>query len=155
MGQGSKFDSALGTRGGRGNFVTGNDISSGDALAIDILSEMEKEGTKFSRDKIVFAARLENGSKIFMETDAVNHIIQRHSLQFKNAFGVEKHQIKGLLSDTISKGKLVQSYRHDSNGLEGYRNVYYYKGNYCVTYAIASNGYITTAFPIKIKGGKK
>lgn len=155
MGQGSKFDSALGTRGGRANFVTGNDIASGDALAKDILSEMKEEGIKFSKDKIVFAAKLQNGSKIFLETNAVDHIIQQHGSQFKNSLGVEKHQIKGLLCETISKGKLVKSYRHDSHGLEGYRNIYYYKGNYYVAYAISSNGYIETAFPIKIKGGKK
>ena len=46
MGQGSKFDSALSTRGGRSNFVTGGDIASGDKLAKVILAEMKQEGTK-------------------------------------------------------------------------------------------------------------
>lgn len=72
MGQGSKFDSALSTRGGRSNFVTGGDIASGDKLAKEILAEMKQEGTKFSKDKIVFAARLENGNRIFLETGAVD-----------------------------------------------------------------------------------
>ena len=36
MGQGSKFDSALSTKGGRSNFITGSDIALGDKLAKEI-----------------------------------------------------------------------------------------------------------------------
>ena len=153
MGQGSKFDSSLSTRGGRANLITASDIASGDSLAKEILSEMKEDGIKFSKDKIVFAAKLDNGNKIFLEKDAVNHIISRHVNDFKNAFGVERHEISSLLSDTISKGKLISSFRKDSNGKEGYRNIYYYKGRYAVVYGIASNGYIETAFPDDYYGG--
>lgn len=153
MGQGSKFDSALGTRGGRSNFITANDIASEDLLAKDILGEMKNEGIKFSKDKIVFAARLSNGNKIFLEKDAVSHIASRHAEDFKNAFGVESHEISSLLSDTISKGKLISSFRKDSNGKEGYRSIYYYQGRYTIIYSIASNGYIETAFPDDYYGG--
>lgn len=152
MGQGPKFDSALGTRGGRANFITNNDIASGDALAKDILSEMKEEGIKFSKDKIVFAAKLKNGSKIFLETDAVNHIIQGHATDFENAFGVKSHQIAPLLSDTICKGTLVSSKVSIVNGKTCYSNKYYYKGEYSIVYGIADNGYIETAYP---RGGKK
>ena len=153
MGQGSKFSSSLSTRGGRSNFITGSDIASGDSLAKDILGEMKNEGIKFSKDKIVFAARLENGNKIFLEKDAVSHIVSRHAEDFKNAFGVESHEISSLLSDTISKGKLISSFRKDSNGKEGYRSIYYYQGRYTIVYSIASNGYIETAFPDDYYGG--
>ena len=64
MGGGSAFDSALSTRGGRANFVTMEDIASGDSLAKQILGEMKKEGIKFSKKDIVFAAKLENGRKV-------------------------------------------------------------------------------------------
>jgi len=154
MGAGRYFDSALSTRGGRANFITSSDIISGDSLAKEILDEMEKEGIKYSKEKIVFAAKLENGNKIFLEQAAVNHIVLNHSKQFDKTFGASTFEtIASILSETISKGVLIESYFHVSNGMEGYRNIYYYEGKYMITYAIASNGYIETAFPIKYKGG--
>ena len=39
----------------------------------------------------------------------------------------------------------MTSFRHNTNGREGYRSVYYWKGNYVVVNAISANGYITTA----------
>lgn len=153
MGQGSKFNSGLRTRGGRSNFITQNDIASGDPLAKEILSEMESEGIKFSKDKIIFVAKLENGNKIFLENDAVSHIIKRHSVDFENAFGIKSHEIVNLLRDTIFKGKLVFSKNKTINGKTYYSNKYYYQGKYCVVYGIAENGYIETAYPKKY-GGK-
>lgn len=151
MGQGSKFDSALSTRGGRSNFVTGGDITSGDSLAKEILGEMESEGIKFTKDKIIFAARLENGNKIFLEKDAVQHIIDRHGSDFNNAFGIKSHEISTLLSDTISKGKLISSTCREVDGVKYYSSRYYYQGKYSVVYGISENGYIETAYPL---GGK-
>ena len=146
MGQGSKFDSALSTRGGRSNFVTGGDIASGDKLAKEILAEMKQEGTKFSKDKIVFAARLENGNRIFLETGAVDHII----------IGVKtRADITNTLCETISKGKLVKASVKTVNGKLCYSNKYYYRGKYSVVYGISDNGYIETAYPKPHKGGNK
>ncbi|MDD2493543.1 MAG: hypothetical protein PHY83_06375 [Bacilli bacterium] len=154
MGGGSKFDSALSTRGGRSNFITGENIASGDPLAKDILGEMAEKGIKFTENKIVFAARLDNGNHIFLENDRVSHIMERHGKEFKDNFGVKNHQeLSSLLSDTISKGKLISSFRKDSHGLEGYRSIYYYKGKYTIVYSIASNGYIETAFTDNYYGG--
>ena len=156
MGQGSKFDSALSTRGGRSNFVTGGDIASGDKLAKEILAEMKQEGTKFSKDKIVFAARLENGNRIFLETGAVDHIIIRHASQFEKTFGVKtRADITNTLCETISKGKLVKASVKTVNGKLYYSNKYYYRGKYSVVYGISDNGYIETAYPKPHKGGNK
>lgn len=150
MGQGSKFYSVLGTRGGRPNFITEDDIASGDKMAKDILGEMKKEGIKFSKDKIVFAARLENGNKLFLEKDALDHIIKRHSTQFEKTFGVGGAEISNLLSETLSRGKLVSSEYRVVNGVKYYSSKYYFKGRYSIVYGIAENGYIETAYP---KGG--
>lgn len=110
MGQGSKFDSALSTKGGRSNLITGSDIAAGDKLAKEILREMRQEGIKFSKEKIVFAARLENGNKIFLETDGVDHIMNRHGKQFEQTFGAKtKEAVTNIVCETISKGKLVSS----------------------------------------------
>ena len=151
MGSGSKFDSALSTRGGRANIVSGAVIGDGDALAKDILSEMKEEGTKFTKEKIVFAARLENGNHIFLETgntqNGLRHIIDGHAADFERSFGIKPDQLGSFLHDTVAKGRIVTSFRHDTNGREGYRSVYYWKGNYVVVYAISANGYITTAMP--------
>lgn len=155
MGQGSKFDSALSTKGGRSNFITGSDIASGDKLAKEILGEMRQEGIKFSKDKIVFAAKLENGNKIFLETEAVDHILSRHSSQFEKTFGTKsKAELINTLSETISKGKLVKSSLKYVNGKACYSNKYYYKGKYSILYGIADNGYIETAYPKPHIGGK-
>ena len=155
MGAG-KYYSELSTRGGKLNFITESDILSGESLAKEILDEMKEKGIKYSKDKIVFAARLENGNKIFLEKSRVEHIVEQHASNFKTTFGVEDNtSISLLLSETISKGKLIDSYPHTSNGKEGYRSIYYYKGNYMIVYAISTNGYIETAFPIRYKGGKR
>lgn len=156
MGAGSKFSSALSTRGGKSNFITGDDISSGLPLAKEILDEMKSEGIKFSKEKIVFAARLENGNKIFLETSAIDHIIDRHANQFEKTFGAKtKSQITNILCETIAKGKLVKASVKEVNGKLCYSNTYYYKGKYSVVYGIANNGYIETAYPRQHKGGIK
>ena len=151
MGSGSKFNSALSTRGGRANIVTGAEISNGDLLAKNILTEMKEEGIKYTKEKVVFAAKLENGNHIFLETgnskNGLQHIIEGHSSDFDRAFGVKPQQLGAFLHDTIAKGKLVTSFRYDTNGREGYRSVYYWSGKYVVVYAISANGYITTAIP--------
>lgn len=147
MGAGSKFDSNLATRGGN-ILVLSNDVANDNGVAQEILDEMEREGIKFSKDKIVFAAKLENGHKIFLETGGVDHAYNHHVEDFKRAFGISsKKAISNKLVETISKGKLIKSFRHESNGIEGYRSIYYYKGKYTVVYGISSNGYIITAFP--------
>lgn len=152
MGGGSKFDSALSTRGGKLNFVTSDKISIGDLLATDILDEMSKNGIKFTKEKIVFAARLDNGEHIFLENDRVEHIIERHIQDFESAFGIKSNQLVALLSDTISKGKLISAKFNARDGKTFYRNKYYYQGKYCVVYGIAENGYIETAYPASYGG---
>ena len=147
MGQGSKFSSAIMTRGGKSNFITSNDIITSSKLVKEILSEMKNEGIKFSKHKILFVAKLENGNKIFLEKDAANHIIERHLKEFAQAFGVKSHEIIPLLYDTISKGKLISSNFKIVNGKVCFSNKYYFKGGYSIVYGIADNGYIETAYP--------
>ncbi len=156
MGQGSKFDSSLSTRGGRSDFITGNDIAVGDKLTEEILSEMCQEGIKFSKDKIVFVAKLENGNKIFLETGGVDHIMDQHGKQFEQTFGTKtKKDVTNVLCETISKGKLVSSDYRNINGVTYYSNKYYHNGKYCVVYGISENGYIETAYPVNNNGGKQ
>ncbi len=154
MGSGSKFDSALSTRGGRANIVNGEGIAGGDSLGKEILSEMKEEGIKFSKNRIVFAARLENGNKIFLETgnadSGLQHIVANHGKQFNQIYGIKSGQLGGFLHDVVAKGKLVTSFRYeDPLGREGYRSVYYWKGGHVVVYGISGNGYIGTAFASK------
>lgn len=160
MGCGSKFDSALSTRGGRANAVTANDIASNDPLAKDILDDMKNKNINFTKERIVFAARLENGNHIFLEKgnskSGLIHINERHGDDFSRAFkdqNVNNSNLSSFLYDTITKGKLVSSIRRDTNGKEGYRSVYYYKGKRTVVYSIAGNGYIIESRPGEIYGG--
>lgn len=148
MGSGSKFSSNLSTRGGRPNIVNEESISSRDVLANELFAEMEKENTKFSKEKIVFIARLENGEKIFLETGGLAHIIKRHAGDFQRSFNVSQNKISSFLHDVIEKGDLITSYQYnDPAGRLGYRSVYFWKGKHTVIYGISSNGYINTAFP--------
>ena len=103
----------------------------------------------------MFAAKLENGHKIFLETEAVGHIVSRHLSQFEKTFGIKsKAELISTLSETISKGKLVKSSLKYVNGKACYSNKYYYKGKYSILYGIADNGYIETAYPKPHIGGK-
>ena len=148
MGAGSKFDSNLATRGGRKLFVLSNDIANGNGVAQEILNEMEQEYIKFAKDKIVFAAKLENGNKIFLESGGVEHIISRHKSHFEKTFGCKtQSDIVNVLCETIEKGKLVSSKYRIVNGINYYSNKYYYRGVYSVVYGISDNGYIETAYP--------
>src|SRR5574344_711423 len=131
MGSGSKFNSALSTRGGKANAVNTSYIASNDLLAKEILNEMTDKGIIFTKDKIEFAARLENGNHIFLEKgnskSGLVHILTVHGDDFSRAFknqNVNKSNLSSFLYDTITKGKLVSSIRRDTNGKEGYRSVY-------------------------------
>lgn len=155
MGCGSRYDSAIKTLHGEPTVVTAEDIKVGPMISEEALTEMEKAGIKFTREKIVFTAKLENGRYAFLETgnskSGLQHIKEVHGQDFMNAFGIEEDQIGIFLSEAISKGRLITSYRHDSDGKEGYRRVYYLLGDYAVVFALASNGYITTAFPQNLR----
>ncbi len=151
MGSGSVFNSALSTRGGRKNIISNFDIRENDCLAEDIINEMIAKGIKFTKEMLVFAARLDNGRIIFLERgndySGLEHIKNRHASHFSQAFGVKEKELGTFLYDVIKNGELVTSFRNDTNGREGYRSVYYWKGDYVVIYAISANGYITTAMP--------
>ncbi len=147
MGQGSKFSSALSTIGGRSNVITAKDIASGDSLAKSIIEEMKQENIKFTKNEIIFVAKLSNGNKIFLEKNAANHIVKRHALDFEKAFGIKSDEIPNLLHEVISKGKLVSSNVKSVDGKTYFSNKYYYKGNYSIVCGIAENGYIETAYP--------
>ena len=105
--------------------------------------------------KYTLEFKLENGNKLFLEKGALSHIIKSHGKDFERSFGIKNNQIAALLSDTISKGKLISSKYHESNGIVGYRSKYYYQGQYVIGYGIAENGYIETAYPRKYRGGNK
>lgn len=160
MGCGSKFDSALSTRGGRANAITANNISLNDSVAKDILDGMKDKNINFTKERIVFSARLENGNHIFLEKgnskSGLVHIIERHGDDFSRVFkdqNVNNSNLSSFLYDTITKGKLVLSIRRDVNGKEGYKSVYYYKGKRTVVFSIAGNGYIIESRPGKKYGG--
>lgn len=150
MGQGNKFDSDLSTIGGRTGFVTNKEVLGNDSLAAQFLNEMTNEAIKYTKEKIIFIVKLKNGNKIFLEENGLKHIIERHGKQFEDAFGIKKNQIAKLLGDTISKGNLVSSNVKIINGKTCYSNKYYYKGEYCIIYGIADNGYIETAYARKV-----
>ena len=151
MGSGSKFNSNLSTRGGKANFIMQSNISFGDPSALKILDEMSKEGTKYSKEKIIFVAKLENGQKIFLETGnsskGMQHILERHGDDFMRSFNIKKEEIEKCLCDTISKGKLISSKVKYNKGIPYYCNKYYYQGKYSIIYGISDNGYIETAYP--------
>lgn len=149
MGCGSSFSFGLSTKGGKIDFVNKNDIKDNNLLARKLLKELDNEKIKYTKEDIVFIAKLKNGRKIFFEKSRLHHIILRHAEDFKKAFGVNKENIASLLSETILKGKLIHSHVKMVNGRECYYNKYYYHGKYTIVYGIANNGYIETAYPQK------
>lgn len=75
------------------------------------------------------------------------NIVANHASQFEKSFGVKSNQLGSFLHDVVAKGKLVASFRYnDPLGREGYRSVYYWKGEHVVVYGVSENGYINTAF---------
>ena len=118
-----------------------------------LMAELEKQNVKFSKEKLKFITRDKSGQIIFLETGSeaagLEHIILRHELDFKKAFGVEKDDIPKFLERVISDGTLLSSQLKSKNGRMGCEKIYEFNGKLILLAGIGTNGYLVSAYPIK------
>lgn len=72
-----------------------------DNITADLISGLEKNGVKFSKESIVFITQDGTGQTVWLETGnqstGIQHIIARHADDFQTKHGVAKAEIAGHL----------------------------------------------------------
>lgn len=118
-----------------------------------IVSEMERNHIKFTKENLVFTTKDKTGQIIFLETgkdDAgLKHIQQRHTREFHDAFSVKKEEIPHFLYKVVREGNIVDNHIEIRNGKQTVTKVYDYQGNYYILTGVGTNGFIVTARPAK------
>ena len=123
-----------------------------------LISELDDNKAKHNREDMRFIARDATGQVVWLEKGnekaGLEHIIIRHEADFKNKLGVSKENIASTLHDIVRTGQVVSNKTKIVNGRESFERVYKYQGSYYILAGIGSNGFLVSAYPINMKGGK-
>ena len=123
-----------------------------------LVDELRKNGTKFSREDMVFITRDATGQIVWLESGdksaGLEHILhgngatKGHAGDFNNAFRLSEAEIPAYLHRVITYGDVVSNrLKSLPNGRMGYTRVYYYGGRYNIITGIGTNGFIISAYP--------
>lgn len=133
-----------------------------DNTAANLITGLEKNGVKFTKENIVFITKDATGQTVWLEKGnafiGLEHILngdgrtQGHAADFERAFGVTGDAIPSYLEKIISNGAVVSNKLVKKGSREGYERTYYYEGNHYVITGIGTNGFIVSAYPKKKKG---
>lgn len=117
-----------------------------------LMDELRNSGVKFTEEDVVMITKTKKGELVWLEEGneikGLQHIINKHEIDFKNKFGISKDTIPSIIKDILSNGLEISS-KKKNNGLE---KVYFYNGKYIVITGIGFNGFIVSVYP---GGGKK
>lgn len=121
--------------------------------------KLDEAKVKYNKEDVIFVTKDKINNVIWLEKGhddkCLDHIIKNHKGDFKRCFNVDEKDIPNYLNKVISEGTIVKNELKTINGKNGYERIYYYKGNYYMLVAIGTNGFIITAYPIKLKRGAK
>lgn len=119
-------------------------------LGCELLEELMQQNVKITVKDIVFITRDKSGQLIWLETGNNNaglqHIINRHLIDFKKTNGINESTIVEFLYNVLSHGEIISS--RPSKYANGIDKIYSYDNNYYLVAGIGSNGFIVTVFPI-------
>ena len=94
----------------------------------NLVSEMENNQIKFTKENLVFATKDKTGQIVFLETgkdDAgLKHIEQRHTKDFIEKHKIEASQIPKHIYSVFTQGDLEYSRITVKNGKEGFERLY-------------------------------
>lgn len=117
-----------------------------------LINELERKGTKFTKEDIVFITRDKTGQIVWLEkgnaSAGLNHILNRHENDFKTKHNVNKDKIEGHLKNVFSEGTVMYSRTTVKNGKKGFEKLYMYKGKHYLLSGVGTNGFIVSAYPI-------
>lgn len=123
-----------------------------------LLSELDDDNAKYTIENIRFIARDTTGQIIWLEKGnseaGLDHILIRHATDFENKLGVDKKYIAIVLYDIVSTGQVVSNKIKRRNGRDNFERIYKYQDSYYILAGIGSNGFLVSAYPVKLKGEK-
>ena len=135
-----------------------------DSVSVDrdsLISELEENGIKFTKEDIVFITKDRTGQTVWLENGnssaGLEHILYGngkspgHAADFEKAFGVSKTGLPQYLQKVITQGNVISNKLIKRGSREGFERVYYYEGRYHVVTGIGTNGFIISAYPKRIK----
>lgn len=160
MGSGKSFHGALSTKGGLQG--AGEKAAVGTLDNNPLVKELQARGTRINVGETLFVAKDKTGMIVWLEkgnpNGGLHHILDGngktpgHAADFQTAFGISRQDVPGYIKTVVTNGNLVSSKTVSvGGGRLGYERIYYYNGNYHLVTGIGTNGFIVTAYPIKIK----
>lgn len=127
------------------------------------VEDLEKAGVKFNKEDVVFVTKDKTGQLLWLEKGnsktGLEHILNGngrspgHAKDFEKAFGVQKENVANYINHIISTGNIISNTKKLVGLREGFERIYSCDGNYYLLTGIGTNGFIVSAYPIKI-GGK-
>ncbi|WP_336985141.1 hypothetical protein [Asaia sp. HN128] len=117
------------------------------------IAELEKNGVKFSKEKLVATGRLPDGKVFFLEegtkASGLRHIVDKHGSEFEKK-GIAQSDIPKVIRQALSEGKIV-GYQGEGTGRPIFQTtVNGSELNIAIT--VSENGYIVGA---NMRGARK
>lgn len=114
-----------------------------------LISELEQNGIKFTKEDIVFIAKDKTGKTVFLEkgngSAGLQHILDRHEKDFLNK-GLERNDIPKIIMKALTSGTKTGKTQGRAPGRPIY--VVEYNGTvYNIAITVGSNGFIVGANP--------
>ena len=73
-----------------------------------------------------------------------------HAADFERAVGISRENLPSFLKCVISNGDVISNVIKIVNNRKGYERIYQYNGKHYVLTGIGTNGFIVTAYPVKL-----
>ena len=128
----------------------GNTNGYKEAQTIQLISELEALGVKFTKEDIVFITKDKTGQVIWLEkgnsSSGLEHIISRHEEDFQAKHNLTKSDLPSHLEKVFTSWTIEYTRTVKNNG--GFERLYSYNGRYYLLSGIGQNGYIVSAYPI-------
>ena len=125
----------------------------------NIVSEMERNNIKFTKEDLIFTTKDKTGQLIFLEkgnsSAGLKHIEQRHTEDFVEKHKIQASQVSKHIHSVFTQGDLEYSRTTVKKGKEGFERLYKYKGKYYLLSGVGTNGFVVSAYPLDDKTAKQ
>ncbi len=125
----------------------------------NIVSEMERNNIKFTKENLIFTTKDKTGQLIFLEkgnsSAGLKHIEQRHTKDFVEKHKIQASQVSKHIHSVFTQGDLEYSRTTVKKGKEGFERLYKYKGKYYLLSGVGTNGFVVSAYPLDDKTAKQ
>ena len=141
------------------NNIESSKNSSKNLIDKKLVSEMERNKIKFTKEDLIFTTKDKTGQLIFLEkgnsSAGLQHIEQRHAKDFVEKHKIQASQVSKHIHSVFTQGDLEYSRTTVKKGKEGFERLYKYKGKYYLLSGVGTNGFVVSAYPIDDKTAKQ